>query len=71
MFYCSLCQKEPCYIATHCEKCKKIKHLLNLYGDRVYDVLDNVLVRNNQAIEKKEQVELTSEKKKLEQTMKK
>ena len=63
MFTCTLCNKEPCYIVNHCDKCKKIKHLLSLYGDRVYDVLDNVLVRNQQAQEKKEQVELNCEKK--------
>lgn len=71
MFSCTLCNKETCYISNHCDKCRQIKHLINLYGDRVYDVLNNVLVRNEQAQEKKEQIELNSEKKKLEQTMKK
>lgn len=68
---CSLCEKETCYISKHCDKCRQIKHLINLYGDRVYDVLNNVLVRNEQAQEKKEQIELNSEKTKLERNMKK
>lgn len=30
---------------TWCKSCRRIKHFLNLYGDRVYEVLDNVLSR--------------------------
>lgn len=66
MFVCTLCEKETCYIAKHCDKCRQIKHLLNLYGDRVYDVLNCVLVRNEKAINKKTEVELKAEKNKLE-----
>lgn len=66
MFVCTLCEKETCYIAKHCDKCRQIKHLLNLYGDRVYDVLNCVLVRNEKAINKKTEAELKTEKNKLE-----
>ena len=66
MFVCTLCEKETCYVAKHCDKCRQIKHLLNLYGDRVYDVLNCVLVRNEKAIAKKTEAELKTEKNKLE-----
>ena len=66
MFVCTLCEKETCYVAKHCDKCRQIKHLLNLYGDRVYDVLNCVLVRNENAIAKKTEVQLKNEKTKLE-----
>lgn len=66
MFVCSLCERETCYIAQHCPKCRQIKHLLNLYGDRVYEVLNCVLVRNEKAIAKKTELELKTEKTKLE-----
>ena len=46
MFYCSLCENETCYISKFCSKCRKIKHYLNLYNERVYEVLDNVLSRD-------------------------
>ena len=46
MFSCTLCQKEYCYVSKFCIKCRRIKHLLNLYGDDVYNTLETVLVRN-------------------------
>ena len=46
MFNCVLCEKETCYISKFCDKCRKIKHYLNLYDDRVYEILDNVLSRD-------------------------
>ena len=45
MFYCVLCEKETCYIVKFCDRCRKIKHYLNLYNERVYEVLDSVLSR--------------------------
>uniref|UniRef100_A0A6C0EIU2 Uncharacterized protein n=1 Tax=viral metagenome TaxID=1070528 RepID=A0A6C0EIU2_9ZZZZ len=47
MLSCTLCEKETCYISKFCTKCRRIKHLLNLYGDDVYNTLETVLVRNN------------------------
>ena len=46
MFLCHLCEKETVYFSNLCTKCRKIKHLINLYGDEVYLVLDEVLVRD-------------------------
>ena len=45
MFSCTLCEKEYCYISKFCDKCRRIKHLINLYGDDVYRTLEEVLVR--------------------------
>ena len=46
MFLCHLCEKETVYFTNLCTKCRKIKHLINLYSDEVYMVLDEVLVRD-------------------------
>ena len=53
MFCCTLCEKEYCYISKFCDKCRRIKHLLNLYGDDVYKTLDEVLVRTEKQQENK------------------
>mgnify|MGYP003649546573 CR=1 FL=1 len=45
MFGCYLCEKEYCYVSKFCDKCRRIKHLINLYGDDVYKTLEEVLVR--------------------------
>jgi len=47
MGLCYMCEKKDRvgYFSYYCEDCRKIKHLLNLYGDRVNEVLENVLVR--------------------------
>ncbi len=47
MFSCQLCNfsNEYCYTSRYCSKCQRIKHYLNLYGDRVFEVLDSVLSR--------------------------
>ena len=45
MISCTLCEKEYCYISRFCDKCRRIKHLINLYGDDVYKTLEEVLVR--------------------------
>jgi glutaredoxin-related protein len=57
MFYCVLCEKETCYFSRFCDKCRRIKHYLNLYDARVYEVLDNVLSRND----KKQQLKIADE----------
>jgi len=46
MLSCTLCEKETCYVSKFCTKCRRIKHLLNLYGEDVYTTLETVLVRN-------------------------
>ncbi len=47
MGLCYLCEKKDRvgYFSYYCEDCRKIKHLLNLYGERVHEVLETVLVR--------------------------
>ncbi len=70
MFVCSLCEKETCYISKFCDKCRKIKHYLNLYDNRVYDVLDSILSRNIDKQENKIRVELSNEIKNKEEKIK-
>ena len=61
MFTCSLCERETCYIAKFCDKCRRIKHYLNLYGDRPYEILDNVLSRDIEKQSNKEKFEIKKE----------
>ena len=44
---CTLCCNSEEWLITSrfCSKCKRIKHLLNLYGDDVYKTLEVCLVR--------------------------
>lgn len=63
MWNCVLCEKSEEYliISKFCNKCRKIKHLLNLYNDRVYEVLDEVLVKNEKEQEEHIKEELKNE----------
>lgn len=61
MFVCLLCEKESCYVSRFCPACRRVKHLLNLYEDRVYEVLESVLVRAEDKQENKIKVELKKE----------
>ena len=47
MMACTLCSNSDEWLITSrfCSKCKRIKHLLNLYGDDVYKTLEVCLVR--------------------------
>ena len=65
MWACKLCEIETVYTTYICEKCRKIKHLINLYGDRVYEVLDSVLVRTPNGQDHKINHELKTEKEKI------
>lgn len=58
---CILCERETCYVSRFCIKCRRVKHLLNLYEDRVYEVLENVLVRAEDKQDNKIKVELKRE----------
>jgi hypothetical protein len=71
MFSCTLCEVETVYITSLCQKCRRIKHLLNLYQERVYEVLEEVLVRKEKQQEHKIKNELVKEKKTLEEFEKK
>jgi len=52
---CYLCEKEPTanYFGYLCVKCRRVKHLLNLYEDSVYETLEKVLVRDKKQQEHK------------------
>lgn len=65
MGLCYLCEsnnrKTWCY---YCEKCNNIKRLISLYGlERVYEILDTVLVRNREQQNYKIKNELEKEQK--------
>lgn len=68
MFDCSLCLNSDEYLLTSrfCTKCKRIKHLLSIYGAEVYLTLEEVLVRN--ADQQKNKI-ATSIKPKIERTL--
>ena len=64
MGICYLCNEEPqsswrCY---YCDKCNKIKRMISLYSlNRVYEILDTVLVRTRQQQSYKIKKELDKE----------
>lgn len=61
MFSCILCEKKSVIVSHLCPECRRIKHLLNLYEDRVYEVLENVLIRNQEGQLKKESQEIAKD----------
>jgi hypothetical protein len=61
MFVCYLCEKETCYISKFCDKCRRIKHHLNLSGERVYEVLESVLSRTEDKQDNKINAEIKKE----------
>ena len=61
MFSCLLCEKETVFVSRFCPSCRRVKHLLNLYDERVYEVLESVLVRAEDKQDNKIKVELRKE----------
>lgn len=61
MFECTLCEREVCYVSRFCEKCRKLKWYLNIYNERVYEILDNVLSRPEEKQNVKETEEIKRE----------
>jgi len=61
-FSCRLCERETVITSNLCDKCRRVKHLLNLYEDRVYEVLEDVLVRQDKGITNKCKKKLEEEK---------
>lgn len=64
MFRCSLCEEEYVIIHSLCQSCRTIKHLMTVYTrERVYEILNNVLKRdeskqnNKIVLEKKSEIE--------------
>lgn len=65
MAVCYLCSENDrgtwCY---YCDKCNKIKRMISLYGlERVYEILECVLIRNQEQQNYKIKNELEKEKK--------
>ncbi len=45
MFSCPLCRTEWCITSKLCDKCNKVKHLMDIYSrDKVVEILEKVLV---------------------------
>ena len=56
---CALCEKSSeFWFGSLCGKCRKIKHLMSIHGDRVYEILNNVLSRakDKQIIKEAEEI---------------
>ena len=60
---CSYCQIKPAegYLKWYCSDCSKLKRLINLHGSRVYEILDNVLLRSEDKQKNKELLEIKKE----------
>ena len=60
---CYLCRTEPrmYWSGYYCEKCKKLQDAIACFGDRVFEVVDNVLMRKDQG---KQQIKIADEIKK-------
>ena len=71
MFSCVLCERETVYTSYLCDKCRRIKHLINLYENRVYNVLESVLVRNEEGEANKVKIELKKDIEKREYNLRK
>jgi len=58
-----MCEKNEVefWFGNWCIQCRRIRHYLNLYGDRVYEILDNVLSREVAKQDNKIQVEIKTE----------
>tara|TARA_R110000772_G_scaffold54788_1_gene125067 strand:+ start:540 stop:791 length:252 start_codon:yes stop_codon:yes gene_type:complete len=63
MTSCRLCEKRPVesWFGMWCVSCRKIKHYLNLYDERVIDILDSVLSRTDDKQENKIKMEIQTE----------
>jgi len=68
---CSYCQIKPAegYLKWYCSDCSKLKRLINLHGSRVYEILDNVLLRSEDKQRNKELLEIKKEVKDQEQKL--
>ena len=61
MLSCPLCRTEWCITSKLCDKCNKVKHLMDIYSrDKVIEILEHVLVVEKfkeKKVEKKEEEE--------------
>ena len=60
---CLLCEKKPneYWFSNWCKDCRRIKHYISLYDERVYEVLDSVLSRTSDKHDNKIKVEIKTE----------
>ena len=66
-----LCREEFCFISNFCADCKRVQRMVVLYGkDKVKDILENVLVRNDEQQERKINYELKKEEDQLKEKIK-
>ena len=68
---CGFCQVKPAegYLKWYCSECSKLKRLINLHGERVYEILDNVLLRKEDKQKNKELLEIKKEVKEQEKKL--
>lgn len=56
---CAICEKtSEFWFGSLCSSCRKIKHYYSIHGERVYEILDNVLSRakDKQIIKEAEEI---------------
>ena len=60
---CYLCRTEPRmnWSGYYCKKCKRIQDTIAIYQDRVYDVVESVLMRTQDKQEQKIKEEIKKE----------
>ena len=57
-----LCEgKNEFWFGALCSNCRRVKHFISIYGDRVYEVLDSVLSRTEDKQKLKEAEEIKKE----------
>lgn len=56
-----MCENETVYTSRFCPKCRALKHLILLYGDRVYEVVNEVLCRTEDKQNNKIKAEIKKE----------
>ena len=61
VFTCQLCEFETCYLSRFCPKCRALKHLILLHGDRVYNIVNEVLCRTEEKQDNKIKLEIKKE----------
>lgn len=61
MLQCLLCEHETCYISRFCPKCRSLKHQILLWGDRVHEIVNEVLCRSEEKQNNKIKQEINKE----------
>lgn len=59
---CLFCETNTSgYFQKWCPKCRALKHQILLWGDRIYDVVDNVMCRSHEKQDLKIKCEIKKE----------